>query len=155
MIMSQRTPPMVCGFTSTGKSFFASWLSPKPEFFVKSLFDVSNKEVNIYLSKYWLWEDNSLDRVNPFSVFNRLRDIVKRRVVSYRPKYKRESIDKPAIASLILTGNDLDKNLNPFEKSHYFRVIKIIKIDSSYSKELDIIDVWSQNWLQVKSKKTK
>lgn len=128
-----------------GKSYFAKWLCPLPEFFIEGGINTTEKDVWLRLSHYWIWEVDELDATTRKADRSALKSFITRRNVTERRSYGRHDETLPALASLIGTINTGGNGfLNDPTGNRRFAVVELENIDRAYSREIDKHQLWAE-----------
>lgn len=133
------------GRQGDGKSFFAKWLCPKPEWFIEGDLDVNDKDKIRSLREKLIWEVAELGATIKKSDREALKSVITMREVTARNPYDRMPTSKPVMTSFIGTINPGDDGfLNDSSGHRRFNVVEIGAINQAYSQEIDINQAWAQ-----------
>jgi predicted P-loop ATPase len=128
-----------------GKSEFARWLaSPMPDYFLEAPINTDDKDSEIRLMSYWIWEVSELGATTRKADYEALKAFLTTRKVTVRKPYGRHDIIKPALASFVGTINNSSGIFSDPTGSRRFILSKIEDISWDYSSELDPADVWAE-----------
>jgi len=147
-----------------GKSYFAGWICPLEDKFLKSSINPDNKDANLRLADVLVWEVEELGATTRRADIEALKAFITKPFIYERPPYGRHPIHKPANASFIGTVNyDGAGFLNDPTGTTRFLACEIEKIDFRYT-ELDVNDLWAeafwyfnnvpQSWVLTKEEET-
>ena len=141
---AEQNPVIVLdGPQNIGKSTFALWLCPLPEYHIESEIRVEDKDSEVRLMSKWIWEVGELGSTMRRSDREALKFFISKRTVTVRKAYGRYDTVKPAMASLIGTVNNEGGILSDPTGSRRFLVARVEKIDWDYS-DLDVEQVWAE-----------
>lgn len=126
-----------------GKSFFAKWICPLPDYFYEGQINPDDKDDNLRLMNRFIWEVTELGSTTRRADVEALKAFVTRQVVTIRVPYGKNDIVKPALASFVGTINDLGGFLNDPTGNRRYMAVRLNKIDWDYSK-LDVNKIWAQ-----------
>jgi predicted P-loop ATPase len=148
----QRNPMLVLVAPQRiGKSFFAGWICPIKDKFIKSSINPDSKDANLRLADVLIWEAEELGATTRRSDIESLKAFITKPFIYERPPYGKHPIFKPANASFIGTVNyDGAGFLNDPTGSTRFLSCEIEKIDYSYT-EMDVNDLWAEAYWYYKN----
>lgn len=127
-----------------GKSRLARWFCPVPELFFEGAINPENKDSQIRLINYWLWEVAELDSTTRKSDRSALKHFITQQRVNVRVPYGRYDISKPATAAMIGTVNpDGTGFLNDPTGNRRFALVELDYIDWTYT-DIDKDQFWAQ-----------
>jgi predicted P-loop ATPase len=127
-----------------GKSSWAQWLCPLRGYFLRGPINVTDKDSDVRLIGYWIWEVSELDATTRRSDVSALKDFITRDIVTVRKAYGRHDMRKPALASLIGTVNESAGFLIDDTGNRRFFVARIEKIDWAIINQLDRDQIWAE-----------
>lgn len=127
-----------------GKSSWAQWLCPLGAYFLRGPINVTDKDSDVRLMSYWLWEVSELDATTRKADVAALKDFITRDMVTVRKAYGRHDLRKPALASLIGTVNESTGFLTDDTGNRRFLVARIEKVDWAIINHLDRDQVWAE-----------
>lgn len=143
MAAEQNRMLVLDGPRGIGKSHFARWIaSPLPNYFLEEELDTRDEDNKRRLAEYWIWEVKELGSSMRKSDWESMKGFLTQRTVTFRRKYDRVDTIQPALASFIGTINN-EEGFMPTGDRRYF-VERILSIDWSYSKTVDVHQVWAQ-----------
>jgi len=146
-VYAQGQNPMLVlsGPQNVGKSYFARWLcSPIPNRFVESNIEPENKDHQLQLIRKWVWEVGELGNTMRRADRDALKFFLTTETVTVRKPYGRNDIVKPALASFIGTINNEYGFLSDSTGNRRFLIMALKSIMWSYSKKVDINQVWAE-----------
>ena len=126
-----------------GKSTLARWLCPLPEYFIESAINPSDKDADVRLMSYWIWEVSELDATTRKADQSALKSFITKQVVTVRKSYGRLDTKKAALASLIGTVNNTSGFLADESGNRRFMITRLEYIDRRY-QQLDVNQIWAQ-----------
>lgn len=126
-----------------GKSSFARWICPLPQYFVEAPINPDSKDDLMKLIGKFVWEVGELEGTISKSSRAALKNFLTLQEVTLRVPYGHFDIRKPALASLIGTVNNSSGILNDPTGNRRFMISKITKIDWSY-RNLNIQKIWGE-----------
>lgn len=133
------------GIQGKGKSYFVKWVcSPLPELHFEGAIKPDDKDYLGYLTTRWIWEVGELGATMRRADREALKAFVTLQEATYRPSYGRYPLHKPALASFIGTVNLEGELLNDPTGHRRFWPVNITNIDWTYTKKIDINQVWAQ-----------
>jgi hypothetical protein len=143
---AEQNPMLVLdGPQGIGKSEFARWLaSPMPDYFLEAPINTDDKDSEIRLMSYWIWEVSELGATTRKADYEALKAFLTTRKVTVRKPYGRHDIIKPALASFVGTINNSSGIFSDPTGSRRFILSKIEDISWDYSSDLDPSDVWAE-----------
>jgi predicted P-loop ATPase len=133
----------LAGPQSIGKSLFARWLCPLPEYFLEAPINVNDKDTYVRLISRFIWEVSELDATTRKADVAALKAFITEEQVTVRKAYGRHDTVRPALASLIGTVNQSTGFLSDDTGNRRFLVATIEAIDWSYT-QLDIHQIWAE-----------
>lgn len=135
-----------------GKSYFAKWLCPLPEHFIRDSLNPDDKDSHLRLSDMMVWEVAEVDSSTRRADASAMKAILSVDRVQKRPAYGRHRLDKPAICSFIGTINfDGSGFLVDSTGNTRFLTCLITAIDFGYSTAYSPDDLWSEAWWYYKN----
>ncbi len=134
------------GAQNLGKSFFVRWLaSPLPALYVDSAIDPSNKDYHIRAMGNWIWEVAELGATVRRSDREALKSFLTMERTTVRKPYARQDMQGVVLmASFIGTINNEAGFLEDPTGLRRFMVCTLESINWSYSKDVDINQLWGQ-----------
>lgn len=129
-----------------GKSYFANWICPLPDYFIEGAVSTDDKDTWLRLCSKLVWEVGELGAVIRKADRDALKDFITRNRVTLRRPYGKYDITKPALASLIGTINETGAGfLNDPTGNRRFAVVNLTQINWAYAQELDLVNrVWAE-----------
>lgn len=127
-----------------GKSSWAQWLCPLRGYFLRGPINVTDKDSDVRLIGYWIWEVSELDATTRRSDVSALKDFITRDIVTVRKAYGRHDMRKPALASLIGTVNESAGFLVDDTGNRRFMAARVEKIDWEIINRLDRDQIWAE-----------
>ena len=115
-----------------------------PDYFVEGPISPDSKDDQIRLINKWLWEVAELGSTTRKADREALKYFLTMEKVVVRVPYGHNDIVKPALASFIGTVNNEGGILNDPTGSRRFLLTHITDIDWSYSKTIDVNQVWAE-----------
>ncbi|MFQ5620177.1 MAG: VapE domain-containing protein, partial [Rhodospirillales bacterium] len=141
---AEQNPMLVLdGRQDLGKSYFAHWLCPLPDYFIESAIDPADKDSRIRLISYWLWEVAELGATTRRADREALKAFISTRRVTVRAPYGRNDITKPSMASLIGTINNESGFLSDPTGNRRFLTCTLTKINWDYA-DMDPAGIWAE-----------
>lgn len=143
---AEQNPMLVMdGPQGVGKSEFARWLaSPMMDYFIEAPINTDDKDCEIRLISYWIWEVSELGVTTRKADYEALKAFLTTRKVTVRKPYGKQDISKPALASFIGTINNSSGIFSDPTGSRRFMTSKLIDIVWDYSKDIDSNDIWAE-----------
>jgi hypothetical protein len=143
---AEQNPMLVMdGPQGVGKSEFARWIgSPMMDYFIEAPIDTDDKDSNIRLISFWIWEVSELGATTRKADYEALKGFLTTRKVTVRKPYGRHDISKPALASFVGTINNSSGIFSDPTGSRRFLVSKIEDINWDYSVEIEPEHVWAE-----------
>lgn len=133
------------GAQSLGKSYFARWLcSPLPDMHYEAPIDPTDKDADVRLMGMWIWEVAELGATTRKADRESLKHFISKESVRVRKAYGRYDTVRPALASFIGTVNNESGFLSDPTGYRRFMVAPVKSIDWSYTKDIDIHQLWAQ-----------
>lgn len=129
-----------------GKSFLAHALS-KPfgnRYFVEGPLLTNDKDTYVRLLGTFVWEVSELGATIHKQDIEALKAIVSQRRVTVRRAYGRYDMEGPVLCSLLGTVNNSAGLLADPTGNRRFAIVQVKKINWSYSKDVDMEQVWAQ-----------
>jgi hypothetical protein len=132
------------GDQNLGKSYFCRWLAGAvPGFYIESPINPEDKDYSIRKINKWIWEIGELGNTTRRADREALKDFLSNQNVTVRKPFAHYDINKPAMANFIGTINDEGIGfLNDPTGSRRFMSCTLTKIDWSYSRDIDINQLW-------------
>ena len=135
---------VLVGPQKLGKSNFVKWLCPLPSYHLESPINPDDKDNDVRLMSYWLWEVGELDATTRRADVAALKFFLTKTQVTVRKSYGRRDTVKPALSSFIGTLNpDGGGFLHDNTGERRFRPVTLSKIDWTYTT-LDIPQIWAE-----------
>jgi hypothetical protein len=135
---------VMAGPQGSGKSSFVRWLCKSiPGAHIESPITVGDRDTDVRLMKYFLWEVSELDATTRKADVSALKAFITKQTVNARKAYGHYDTVKPATASLFGTVNDGSGFLADETGNRRFYVTTINKIDWRYTT-LPIDQIWGQ-----------
>lgn len=131
------------GRQGIGKSRFARWLCPLPEYFIEAPINPEDKDSGVRLMSRFIWEVSELGSTVRRADRESLKAFISQQTVTVRKPYGRMDMTKPALASMIGTVNNESGILSDPTGSRRFLVCRIEKIYWSY-EQMDVSQVWAE-----------
>jgi len=143
---AEQNPMLVMdGPQGVGKSEFARWIArPMRDYFVEAPINTDDKDSEIRLISFWIWEVSELGATTRKADYEALKAFLTTRKVTVRKPYGRHDISKPALASFIGTINNSSGIFSDPTGSRRFLLSKIEEINWSYAVDIDPQDVWAE-----------
>lgn len=140
-----RNPMLVlAGPQRIGKSRFAEWICPKPDWFVRGKIEPDSKDHRLRQAMTLVWEADELGSTTRRSDADELKSFLTLSEIYERPPFGKHPVRKPAIVSFIGTANfDGSGLLNDPTGTSRFLACEITKIDFEYSN-LKVDDLWGE-----------
>lgn len=140
-----RNPMLVlAGPQRIGKSRFAEWLCPRPDWFVRGKIEPDNKDHRLRQAMMLIWEADELGSTTRRSDADELKSFLTLSEIYERPPFGKRPIRKPAISSFIGTANfDGSGLLNDPTGTSRFLACEIAKIDFEYCN-LKVDEMWGE-----------
>lgn len=136
---------VLAGPQGTGKSSFARWLCRNlPAYFIEAPINPNDKDTDVRLMSYFLWEVSELDATTRKADVSALKAFITKKIVAVRKAYGHHDTVKPALASLIGTVNESSGFLSDDTGNRRFMVATISAIDWGYTHKIDINQVWAE-----------
>lgn len=162
---AEQNPMLVIdGKQGIGKSEFVKWLAkPMIGYFTEGPVNPDDKDCQIRVAKYWIWEVSELGATTRKSDYEALKAFLTTRKITARKPYGRHDMTKPALCSFVGTINNSSGIFSDPTGSRRFLVSHILSIDWDYTK-LDPNQVWAEamaaylageTWLLTKDQMTK
>jgi hypothetical protein len=129
-----------------GKSHFV-WQLAKPfsaRYFIEGPLTTSDKDAFVRLLGYFIWEVSELGATIRKQDIEALKSIISQPRVTVRRAYGRYDMQGPVLCSLLGTVNNSAGLLADPTGNRRFAIVKIDRIDWSYSKKIDMEQVWAQ-----------
>lgn len=148
--MTQNRMLILVGPQDCGKSYFVRWLASPlgdklPYLFVQSDIDPDNKDHKLRQMRRWIWEVAELGSTTRRADRESLKQFISQEIVSARPPYGRNPLDKPVLSNYIGTVNDEGAGfLNDPTGYRRYMLVVVRNIDWSYTEEVDMTQVWAQ-----------
>jgi predicted P-loop ATPase len=140
-----RNPMLVlAGPQKIGKSRFAEWLCPRPDWFVRGKIDPDSKDHRLRQAMTLIWEADELGSTTRRSDADELKSFLTLSEIYERPPFGKHPIRKPAVVSFIGTANfDGSGLLNDPTGTSRFLACEISHINFGYSL-LNVDDLWAE-----------
>jgi predicted P-loop ATPase len=136
---------VLAGAQDAGKSHFAKWLCPLPNYFIEGNINPDNKDCNLRRTRAWVWEISELGATTRRADVEALKSFITTAEVQERRPYARNDVIKPTTASYIGTVNpDGAGFLLDSTGNRRFAVVDMVAIDWDYAKKIDVAQVWAQ-----------
>jgi predicted P-loop ATPase len=136
---------VLAGAQDAGKSHFAKWLCPLPNYSVEGNINPDNKDCNLRRTRAWVWEISELGATTRRADVEALKSFITTAEVQERRPYAHFDVIKPAIASYIGTVNpDGAGFLLDSTGNRRFVAVDLVAIDWDYAKKIDINQIWAQ-----------
>jgi predicted P-loop ATPase len=136
---------VLVGPQGCGKSYFARWLcSGIPSAFIEEPIEPDEKDCELRLASYLVWEVAELDSTTRRADVSALKAFITKQKVTARRAYARFDTEKKAVASLIGTVNFDSGFLVDSTGNRRFMVTEIQSINKEYTKIIDVNQVWAQ-----------
>ncbi|KPL70102.1 hypothetical protein ADN00_18845 [Ornatilinea apprima] len=142
---AEQNPMLVLdGRQGIGKSEFVKWLAkPLQDYFIEAPINTEDKDSDIRLFSYWIWEVSELGATTRRADYEALKAFLTKRKVTVRKPYGHYDINKPAMASFIGTVNNSSGILNDPTGSRRFHISHLEGINWDYTSiEPDL--VWAE-----------
>jgi len=140
-----------------GKSYFVRWLVPermRKEHYLESPINPDIKDHRIRLVSTWIWEVAELGSTTRRADREALKHFLSMQQVTVRVPYAHFDINKPALSSFVGTINNEAGFLNDPTGHTRYMTVHLEDIDWSYSKEVDINQVWAEAYHAYKAEET-
>jgi predicted P-loop ATPase len=131
------------GSQGCGKSYWAHWLCPLPEFFIEGAIMPGMKDTDLDAISKWIWEVSELQSTTRRSDREALKAHITKQIVTVRAPYGRYSMTKPVTACYVGTINQDAGFLEDDSGNRRFVIVKVEKLDWSYAG-LDVDQLWAQ-----------
>jgi hypothetical protein len=136
---------VLAGAQDAGKSHFAQWICPLPNYFVEGNINPDNKDCNLRRTRAWVWEISELGATTRRADVEALKSFITTAEVQERRPYAHNDVLKPTTASYIGTVNpDGAGFLLDSTGNRRFAVVDLVSIDWDYAKKIDINQIWAQ-----------
>ena len=129
-----------------GKSHFV-WQLAKPfsaKYFIEGPLTTSDKDAFVRLLGYFVWEVSELGATIRKQDIEALKSIISQPRVTVRRAYGRYDMQGPVLCSLLGTVNNSAGLLADPTGNRRFAIVKIDRIDWTYSEKIDMEQVWAQ-----------
>jgi hypothetical protein len=143
-IRPQNPVLVLVGGQELGKSTFAQWLCPLPERFLSAPVRPDAKDDHVNLMTKLVWEIGEIGSTTRRADREALKWFITLQNVTVRIPYAKYDITKPALSSFIGTLNPEQGYLTDPTGNRRFVTVELNSIDHSYSKAVDIAQVWAQ-----------
>lgn len=128
-----------------GKSYLARWLCPLPDYFIEDAIQPDDKDSLLRLMRHWIWEVGELQSTTRKADREALKRFISLKEAKVRRPYGHYDLQKHACASLIGTVNESGSGfLDDRTGSRRFAVVNLKSIDWSYSKAIDVNQLWAE-----------
>jgi len=131
------------GPQNVGKSYFARWLCPLPQYYVEGPIQPDNKDDHVRLISSWVWEVAELGSTIRRADREALKFFISQETVTVRRPYGRNDMKKPATASFIGTLNSEGGFLSDPTGSRRFMATTVRHIDWAYAEAINVDQVWA------------
>ncbi len=150
---AEQNPMLVIdGPQGIGKSEFVKWLAkPLIEYFVEAPINPADKDTEVRLISYWIWEVSELGATTRKADYEALKAFLTTRKVTVRKPYGKHDISKPAMASFIGTINNSSGIFSDPTGSRRFMVSHITHIKWEYSNDFNPNDIWAEAMVSYRS----
>lgn len=136
---------VIDGPQGLGKSYFARWLCPVPEFFIEGPIQPNDKDDQIRACNHWIWEVAELQATTRRADREALKSFITQRRHTYRSPYGRYSVTKQATASFLGTINEDGAGfLTDRTGNRRFVVIRFTANNHKYATVCDHQQLWAQ-----------
>lgn len=144
-IEAARNPMFILvGAQKTGKSYFAKWLCPLPDHFLRDNINPDDKDSHLRLTDHFVWEVEELGATTRRADVESLKAFVTRDWVKKRPAFGKQLVRKPALCSFVGTvNNDGAGFLNDFTGTTRFLSCEVNEIDFDYTIT-DVNLLWAE-----------
>jgi hypothetical protein len=133
------------GPQGSGKSHFANWICPLPDYFVEKHIQPENKDCALLRTRTFVWEVMEIGATTRKTDVEALKGFVTGTVTTERKAYGHFDTVKPSVASYIGTINpDGAGFLSDTTGNRRFNVVNLLCIDWTYSTAIDPAQVWAQ-----------
>ena len=145
-IMAGEFNPMLVldGAQGIGKSYFARWLCPLPEYFCMEKLTDDSKDTTLRMIAIWIWEVAEFGSSFRKTDNETLKHLLDYPVVDVRPPYGKHSIKKPVTASFIGSINNEAGFLTDTTGNRRYLSCKITDIDWSYTHKVQLDKLWGE-----------
>ena len=141
---AQNAMLVIEGKQDIGKSTFVRWLCPILNMYLDKNINPDNKDYDIFLITYWVWEVGELGATTRRADREALKSFISREKVDVRVPYGHYPITKSALASFIGTFNNEGGILSDPTGNRRFNVCSLTEIDWNYSTDVDVNMVWAE-----------
>lgn len=138
---------VLSGPQNSGKSYFARWICPLPNYFVESPIDPNSKDSRLRLTSAWIWEVGELDATTRRADAAALKNFITLGDVTERRPYGKNDVKLPALASFVGTVNNAGGFLMDSTGNRRFWVSEIGALDWNYAKDIDPRMVWAEAYV--------
>jgi len=128
-----------------GKSKLVQWLNPLPGMYIESGIDPDVDDHKRRIAEKLIWEVTELGSTTRRADVEALKAFLSMETVTFRPKYGRCDVVKPALASFIGTVNKAGGALNDPTGSRRFWATTLTALDwRGYTARIDRDQVWAE-----------
>ena len=136
------------GPQNCGKSSFAKWLCPLPDYFRESSIDPEDKDCKLDAAGCWLWEVGELGSTTRKADREALKNFLTIQDFSVRGAYERNTRKVRSMVSFIGTINNEAGFLNDPTGARRFWIVSLEKVPNpinfDYAKDLSPEQIWAE-----------